>query len=123
MLSAGRCRYAVTANVVTRIIDPHGEASGDSGPAVAGAPGSRRAIDLYSIAGETAPDSVVLLHLDGAGRSVVVAVDQVDDIREVSATEIAPIPAFVFEGTSRLIRGVLRDAGGLRLLLDEGSLV
>lgn len=119
MLSVGRGRYAVAASAVTRIIDPRGEPAGEPGGVPEHLPGDRQPVDLYALAGETAPASAILLHLDHAGRSAVLAVDQVDDICEVPTGEIAPIPAFVFEGTSRMVRGVLRDEGGLRLLLDE----
>jgi chemotaxis protein histidine kinase CheA len=125
MVSVGRGRYAVTAEAVERIIDPALE-PGFQEDLQTGEAGSGQArypvLDLHEAAGESPGRSCVYVLLGSSDRRAVVRVDSAEAIRDVPAASIAPLPAFIFEGSKRLFRGVFSDDREPRLLLDESAI-
>lgn len=125
MVAVGRGRYAVAVDAVERIIDPalepHFEEDTETGEATDGR--SRfPVLDLHGATGESSSGSCIYLLLGGAGRRAALRVDAAEEIRDVSPSSIAPLPAFIFAERKRLFRGVFSDERGPRLLLDESAL-
>ena len=124
MVNVGEGRFAVLADAVEQILDPALEADFHLEEFAAVFRGERfPLVDLHAASGEKRGPAPVYLVLQGARRRAVVAVDGAEVIREVSAGEIAPLPAFIFARPRRAFRGVFPDATGPRLLLDEDALL
>jgi chemotaxis signal transduction protein len=124
MVNVGEGRYAVPADAVAQIVDPALEADFHLEDSEAVFRGERFPVfDLHAAAGERRGPAPVYLLLQGARRRAVVAVDGAESIREVSASDIAPLPAFIFARPRRAFRGVFPDGAGPRLLLDEDALL
>jgi chemotaxis signal transduction protein len=124
MVNVGEGRYAVPAEAVAQIVDPALEAEFHVEASEAVFRGERfPVVDLHSAAGEPRGPALVYLLLQGARRKAVVAVDGAESIRDVSAGDIAPLPAFIFTLPRRVFRGVFTDGAGPRLLLDEDALL
>lgn len=124
MVSVGEGRYAVPADSVARIVDPALESDFRLEEGAAILHGERLdLLDLHGASGEPRGPRPIYLLLEGGRKRAVVAVDGAEAIREVQAEDIAPLPAFIFEGERRTFRGVLPDAPVPRLLLDEDGLL
>jgi chemotaxis protein histidine kinase CheA len=123
LVNVGRGRYAVAADAVTRIIDPELE---PGSPLLPGRTGDDAeaypVLDLHAASGEMPRGSTVYLVLEAEGRRTAVPVDSAEEICEVPATAIAPLPPFIFASAPRLFRGLFHDPAGPRLLLDERAL-
>ncbi|HEU4402602.1 MAG TPA: chemotaxis protein CheW [Candidatus Polarisedimenticolia bacterium] len=126
MVSVGRGRYAVAADALARIADT---TSGSEARRV----GSERAVtvhgvsypvvDLHGMLGETPSRSCVYLVLEGKDGRAVLPVDKAEEIHDIPATAIAPLPSFIFAGARRLFRGLFSDGHESRLLLDASVLL
>lgn len=126
LVRVGRGRYAVAAHAVARILDPSTDATfrleETTGDLVCG--GVRYSVvDLHGAMGERTESRALYLLLDDAPRRVVVAVDGAEEIREVPADAIAPLPSFIFATRQPLFRGIFADGDEPRLLLNERGLV
>ena len=126
LVRAGRGRYAVAADAVSRILDPSTETNfhleQTTGDAICR--GARYpVVDLHEATGERAATPGLYLVLEDAPCRVAVAVDGAEAILEVPADAIAPLPSFIFATQRRLFRGVFVDEEGPRLLLDEKGLL
>jgi chemotaxis signal transduction protein len=126
LVRVGRGRYAVAANAVSRILDPTTDTTfrleQTTGDLVCGEV-RYSVIDLHGTTGERRQARALYLLLEDAPRRVVVAVDGAEEIREVPADAIAPLPSFIFATRRRLFRGIFADAEGPTLLLDEKGLL
>src|SRR5256885_7685771 len=97
MVNVGEGRYAVPADAVEQIVDPALEGDFRLEECEAVFRGERfPLVDLHAAAGERRGPAPVCLLLHGARRRAVIAVDGAEAIRDVSAGEIAPLPAFIF---------------------------
>jgi chemotaxis signal transduction protein len=124
MMRIGDGRYAVAADAVEQIVDPALETDFRLEDGEAVFHGERLAlVDLHAAAGERPATSPVYLLVHGARRRAVVAVDGAESIRDVPPGDIAPLPAFIFSQPHRAFRGVFPDGAGLRLLLDQDTLL
>jgi hypothetical protein len=56
------------------------------------------------------------------GRPLVLRTTEPEGFREVEASALLPLPAFLFEGGKRTVRAVFVDSGQVVLLLDEEEL-
>jgi len=125
MVTVGQGRYAVSADIVTRILDPQLEpqlrrADEDGRAVVDGLP--TRIIDLHRLAGERRGSDGVFLLVRWGGGQALLPVDQAESIRDVPPSAIAPLPPFIFAGERRFFRGMFDDGALPRLLLDEEAI-
>jgi chemotaxis protein histidine kinase CheA len=125
MVSVGQGRYAVAAEAVERIIDPALEPgfqedlqTGETRDHEVRYP----VFNLHEVAGEQPGQTCVYVLIGTPSGRAVVRVDSADAIRDVPAASIAPLPAFIFEASRRLFRGVFPDDRGPRLLLNESAI-
>ncbi|MBI1951653.1 MAG: chemotaxis protein CheW [Acidobacteria bacterium] len=124
MVSVGKARYAVQADVVMRILDPAQEADFHLEGSQAVFRGERfPLIDLHAAGEEGRGLSPLYLLLEGARRRAMVSVDGTEAIREVPAADIAPLPPFIFPRPGRAFRGVFSDGQAPRLLLDQDGIL
>ena len=124
MVSVGQARYAVQADAVRRILDPAQEADLHLEGAGAVFRGEHlQLIDLHAAAGESPGRAPVYLLLEGSHRRAIVQVDGTEAIRDVPATDIAPLPPFIFARPGRVFRGVFPDGPSPRLVLDQDGML
>jgi chemotaxis signal transduction protein len=124
MVSVGQARYAVQADAVRRILDPAQEADLHVQEAEAVFCGERlRLIDLHAAAGEPRGCAPVYLLLESSRSRALVPVDGTEAIREVPATDIAPLPPFIFASPGHVFRGVFSDGPSPRLVLDQDGML
>ncbi len=124
MVSVGEARYAVQADAVSQILDPAQEADFHLEESQVVFRGERfPLIDLHAAAGELPGGSPLYLLIEGARRRAIVPVDGTEAIREVAASEIAPLPPFIFPRPGRAFRGVFSDGKAPRLLLDQDGIL
>src|SRR6185295_5625364 len=124
MVSVGQARYAVQADAVRRILDPAQEADLHLEGAGVVFRGERLLlIDLHAAAGEPAARAPVYLLLEGSHRRAIVPLDGTEAIQDVPASDIAPLPPFIFARPGRVFRGVFSDGPSPRLVLDQDGML
>ncbi len=124
MVNVGEARYAVQADAVRRILDPAQEAGLEVEGTEAVFCGERlRLIDLHAAAGEPRGRCPVYLLLEGSRSRALVPVDGTEAIRDVPATDIAPLPPFIFARPGHVFRGVFADGPSPRLVLDQDGML